>query len=81
MEVDASILTRFGRRVRKRMTSRMNNAISYMVATAWAALFDQLFDIITGGHEGIGMRLIHALVFTLVAIVLTMATEAHDDED
>ena len=74
-----SLAVRFGRRVRMRTIKRMNNAMTYMVATAWAVLFDHVFDALTGGHEGLGMRLLHALVFTLIAIVITMLSE--DDED
>lgn len=70
-------------RIRRRLGSRMREAFTFLVATAWAELFNDLFQIVTGESTHILMRLLHAFVLTLLAVVVTVLFESdeHMDED
>lgn len=67
--------------MRKRLASRMSEAFSFMVATAWTSLFDDLFSQIVGDREGIFWRLVYALVFTILAVLFTMLMDSIEKED
>ena len=58
----------------------MREAFSFLVATAWAELFNDMFTAIVGENTSVWMRLIHALVFTLIAVVVTIMFD-NDEED
>ena len=67
-------------RIRKRLGSRLREAFTFLVATAWTQLFDDLFLTITGDDTHLGVRLLHAVLFTLVAVAVTIIFEDdHDD--
>lgn len=68
------------KRVRKRLGKRMREAFSFLVA--WAELFHDAFNIITGDNSSIVMRMIHAIGFTVIAVFVTVMFEndgEHED--
>ena len=69
-------------RIQKRLAKRMHEAFTFLVATAWAELFNDLFVMIAGDSTHIFMRLVHAFAFTLLAVLVTILfdkEEAHED--
>lgn len=65
-------------RVHKRLRGRMVQAFSFLVATAWAEVFESVFDAIVGGHESLMGKLVYALAFTVIAALLA---EFFGDDD
>lgn len=68
-------------RVRKRLGKRMREAFTFLVATAWSALFNDIFRMIAGDSTHILMRLLHAFMFTLLAVAITILFEPSDETD
>ena len=62
-------------RLQKRLGKRMHEAFTFLVAAAWAELFNDIFVMITGDNTHIFMRLLHAIVFTLLALLVTILVE------
>ena len=71
----------FHRRVQKRLKRRINDAFGFMVATAWASLFDEVFVMIVGENPNIFLRIVQAVLFTILAVVATMLFDRDDDHD
>jgi len=67
-------------RVQRRLRRRINDAFGFMVATAWASLFDDIFSRIVGDDPNMFLRIIHALVFTVIAALATMMLDDEDDD-
>lgn len=67
-------------RVKRRLGKRLREAFTFLVATAWSELFSDLFTMIAGDSTHIGMRLLHALMFTLLAVAVTLLFESSDEE-
>lgn len=59
----------------------MREAFTFLVATAWSALFDDIFRMIAGDHTHILIRLLHAFMFTLLAVAVTILFESNDEKD
>ena len=59
----------------------MREAFTFLVATAWVEFFNDVFVMITGETTHILMRLVHALVFTLLAVVVTVLFDGGANED
>ena len=57
-------------RVHKRLRGRMVQAFSFLVATAWAEVFESVFDYVVGGHESLWGKLVYAVAFTVIAALL-----------
>lgn len=76
----ATAATSITNRIRTRLGRRMHEALTFMVATAWAELFDDLFIAIAGEQANMLMRLVHAFSFTVFAVLITLLFEG-DDED
>lgn len=58
----------------------MREAFTFLVAAAWAKLFDDLFMLIVGETTHILMTILHAVMFTLLAVVVTIVFESDRDE-
>lgn len=54
----------------------MHEAFTFLVATAWAELFNDLFVLIAGDSTHIFMRLLHAVAFTLIAVLVSILFES-----
>ena len=54
-----------------------------MIATAWAQLFDEIFVLIVGEDPSLFLRIIQAILFTLIAVVATMVfdDDGNDGDD
>lgn len=71
-----------GGRIKRRLGKRLRGALTFLVATAWAELFNDIFVMITGDSSSILMRLLHAFAFTLLAVLVTVLFEGDAmDED
>jgi hypothetical protein len=68
-------------RIRRRLGRRMREAFTFLVATAWSELFNDVFQVIAGGSTHILMRLLHAFMFTLLAVAVTILFDNEKDED
>lgn len=68
-------------RVRRRLGLRMREAFTFLVATAWAELFHELFTAIAGDGTHIVMRLAHAVMFTVLAVLVTLLFEDEDSHE
>lgn len=69
-------------RIQKRLGKRMHEAFTFLVANAWAELFNDLFVMIAGDSTHIFMRLFHAFAFTILAVLVTIIfdkEDAHED--
>lgn len=69
------------KRVRKRLGKRMREAFTFLVATAWSELFNDIFRMVAGNSTHILMRLLHAFMFTLLAVAVTILFESDDEKD
>ena len=67
-------------RVRRRLGIRMREAFTFLVATAWAELFHELFLVIGGDDTHVLMRFAHAIMFTVLAVLITLVFDMEDDE-
>lgn len=68
-------------RVRRRLGKRMREAFTFLVATAWSELFNELFVRIAGDSTHLLMRVLHALAFTVLAVVVTVLFEEDDTNE
>lgn len=68
-------------RVRKRLGKRMREAFTFLVATAWSELFNDVFRMVAGDSTHILVRLLHAFMFTLIAVAVTILFESDDEKD
>ena len=68
-------------RVRRRLRKRMFEAFTFLVATSWAAFFDDIFFTIAGEDASLLMRAVHAVMFTVFAVLVTMTLDRDDDLD
>ena len=66
-------------RIRKRLGGRLREVFTFLVATAWSELFNDIFQMVTGESTHISLRLLHALVFTLLAVTVTILFESDDE--
>ena len=57
----------------------MREAFTFLVATAWSELFNDAFRMVTGESTHILMRLLHALMFTLLAVTVTILFETDEE--
>ena len=67
-------------RVHKRLRGRMVQAFSFLVATAWAELFEGIFDAVVGGHDTLLSKLVYAIAFTVIAALLAEFFGDDDEE-
>jgi len=67
-------------RVRKRLGKRMREAFTFLVATAWSELFNDVFRMVAGNSTHILMRLLHAFMFTLLAVAVTILFESDEEK-
>jgi len=67
-------------RIRKRLGGRMREAFSFLVATAWIEFFNELFRIVAGDNTHILKRLLHAMMFTLLAVTVAIFSESDDEK-
>ena len=74
-------LSDIGRRIRKRMVYRMNDAMTFLVATAWTLLFDDIFMMITGDDPSLFARVMHAVSFTFIVVLISVAFDSEETED
>lgn len=58
----------------------MREAFTFLVAAAWSELFNDVFLMVTGNNTHILMRLLHAFLFTLLAVVFTILFEPAEEE-
>ena len=65
--------------INRRLRRRIAEAFSFLVATAWADLFDELFTIIAGDSDSFLRKLLYAITFTVIAA--TLAVFLGDDGD
>jgi uncharacterized membrane protein len=65
-------------RVRQRLRKRMFEAFTFLVATSWAALFNDIFSLIAGEDASLLMRAVHAVMFTVFAVLITMLLDVDD---
>lgn len=65
-------------RVRKRLVHRFNEALTFLVATAWTLLFDDIFVALTGENPSLPVRMLHACVFTLAVVVISVVLDAEE---
>jgi len=70
----------FSSRVRTRVGRRLSQAFTFLVATAWLSLFEDLFYAIAGAESSLVSRLLFAMLFTLLSVVLAIVFEVEDDE-
>lgn len=75
------MITRTASRIRKRLGRRMRQAFTFLVANAWSELFNDVFRMITGDDIHVLMRLLHAFIFTILAVMVTMLFEWDDEMD
>lgn len=68
-------------RIRRRLGLRMREAFTFLVATAWSELFNDIFRIVAGNDTHILLRLLHAFFFTLLAVSVTILFEWDDEKD
>ena len=68
-------------RVRQRLRKRMFEAFTFLVATSWAAFFDDIFYTLAGEDVSLLMRAVHAVMFTVFAVLVTMMFDQDDDLD
>ena len=68
-------------RIRKRLGKRLRDAFTFLVATAWSELFNDIFIAVTGEGTHILVRLMHALMFTLLAVLITILFESNDEHE
>jgi hypothetical protein len=66
----------FGGRVRRRVGIRLRDAFSFLVASAWAEVFNDIFYMIVGDTKHIFIRIIQALIFTVMAVVMAIMFES-----
>lgn len=59
----------------------MRQAFTFLVANAWSELFNDVFRMITGDDIHVLMRLLHAFIFTVLAVMITMLFEWDDEMD
>lgn len=59
----------------------MREAFTFLVATAWAELFNDIFVMITGNSTHIFIRLLHALAFTLLAVLVSLLFEGDETNE
>lgn len=59
----------------------MRQAFTFLVANAWSELFNDVFRMITGDDIHVLMRLLHAFIFTILAVMVTMLFEWDDEMD
>ena len=71
----------FGGRIRRRVGIRLREAFSFLVATAWAELFNDIFHMIAGDSTHIFMRILQALIFTVLAVVVAIMFESDNEEE
>ena len=67
-------------RVKRRLGNRMREAFTFLVATAWMELFNDIFTYITGDSSHILARVIHAVLFTVIAVIITVTFENDSDD-
>lgn len=67
------------KRVARRLGKRTREAFAFLVATAWAELFNDVFELVIGDRTNILMRVLYALAFTVVASVVAMMFDEDDD--
>ena len=65
-------------RVTRRLRGRMSDALSFLVATAWAEAFDFLFNVVApedsehdAWYHTLLRKLFYAVVFTVLAALIT----------
>lgn len=58
----------------------MREAFTFLVATAWSELFNDMFRMVAGDSTHILMRLLHAIIFTLLAVTVTILFESDEEE-
>ena len=75
----SSIIHHLGRRIRRRLSRRVNEAFTFLVATAWSVFFDDVFYSMTGEEPSLGTRALHALAFTLFAVIVSLLFDDDDD--
>ena len=56
----------------------MREAFTFLVATAWTELFNDIFSMIVGEKTNIFIRFLHALAFTVLAVVFTVLFDTDD---
>lgn len=66
-------------RVRRRLSKRVNEAFTFLVATAWSVFFDDIFYTLTGEDPSLLTRALHALSFTLFAVIVAVLFDDDDD--
>lgn len=67
-------------RIRRRLGRRMREAFTFLVATAWSELFNDVFRMVTGDSTHILMRLLHAFLFTLLAVTASLLFNSDEEE-
>lgn len=56
----------------------MHDAFTFLIAVAWSKLFNDVFRMVVGDSPHILMRLLHAFMFTLLGVVVTILFEPDD---
>lgn len=67
-------------RITRRLGKRTREAFAFLVATAWAELFNDVFELLIGDRTSILMRILYALAFTFVAAVVAVMFDDDDDD-
>lgn len=70
-----------GSRIQRRLGNRMRESLTFLVATAWVTLFNDIFVMIAGDSTHIFMRLVHAIAFTILAVFVTILLEGYETTD
>ena len=76
-----TILEAFQGRIGRRLVRRLNDAFSFMVATAWATLFDDIFTLVSGERDSLVWRFVYAIAFTILAVIFTMFMDRWDEDE
>lgn len=67
-----------GGRIQGRLGSRMNQALAFLLAEAWADVFNSLFNLVIPETGAIFNKILYAFIFT---IVISIIAELFTDND
>lgn len=63
-----------------RLKKRSTDVFAYMLRTAWAMVFREIFNMLIGKDPPFHIRLLTAICFTLIAVVVTVYTTSDEEE-